>query len=195
MERQVLTLDDGIRTRVRQLERGPPGRAVHLGLEPAALLFVSSCCRLWSSLGPPPTSGRDDRAPARRVRRRAPYSSASMGARGPGSRRLPATAAVPAEDQHYSHAPRFEFESLQRAIDAHEEGGASGRTRFQQVAKNVFCGGAAARAQRSRSLLHGADRAMCRSGGSRGLLNVAELGPGVFGVERQASVSSEAAAS
>ena len=96
-------------------------------------------------------------------------------------------AVIAAEDQNFPTHHGFDFESLQKAIDAHEEGrrlrGAS--TISQQVAKNVFLWSGRSFVRKGLEAyftvlieLMWPKRRILEV-----YLNVAELGPGVFGVE------------
>ncbi len=96
-------------------------------------------------------------------------------------------AVIAAEDQHFPTHHGFDLESLQKAIDAHEEGrrlrGAS--TISQQVAKNVFLWSGRSFVRKGLEAyftvlieLTWPKRRILEV-----YLNVAEMGPGVFGVE------------
>jgi monofunctional glycosyltransferase len=99
-------------------------------------------------------------------------------------------AVVAAEDQHFPHHRGFDWRSIREAVDAHRQGarlrGAS--TISQQTAKNVFL-------WNSRSLA----RKLVEAGFTAAIealwpkarilevyLNVAEWGPGIFGIEAAA---------
>lgn len=96
-------------------------------------------------------------------------------------------AVIAAEDQNFPTHHGFDFESLQKAIDAHEKGrrlrGAS--TISQQVAKNVFLWSGRSYVRKGLEayftvlveVLWPKQRIL------EVYLNVAEMGPGVFGVE------------
>lgn len=96
-------------------------------------------------------------------------------------------AVIAAEDQHFPTHHGFDVESIQQAIDAHEKGerlrGAS--TISQQVAKNVFLWSGRSFVRKGLEAhftvlieLMWPKRRILEV-----YLNVAEMGPGVFGVE------------
>ncbi len=157
-------------------------------LRAAALLFVSSVLAVlvlrWA---PPLTSGV---MIERRIDALMAGTSYSLTYRWVPWNRIAkhaGLAVIAAEDQHFPTHHGFDFESLQKAIDAHEQGrrlrGAS--TISQQVAKNVFLWSGRSFVRKGLEayftvlveLLWPKRRIL------EVYLNVAEMGSGVFGVE------------
>ena len=157
-------------------------------LKAAALLFVSSVLAVlvlrWV---PPLTSGV---MIERRIDALVAGTSYSINYRwAPWDRiaKHAGLAVIAAEDQNFPTHHGFDFESLQKAIDAHEKGqrlrGAS--TISQQVAKNVFLWSGRSFVRKGLEAyftllveLMWPKRRILEV-----YLNVAEMGPGVFGVE------------
>lgn len=178
-----------IRTKVRRTRtRSRLARLTIWACKAAALLFVSSVLAVlvlrWV---PPPTSGVMIERRLGAFVAGTPYSLSYRWVPWDRIAKTAGQAAVAAEDQHFPTHHGFDFESLQRAIDAHEEGrrlrGAS--TISQQVAKNVFLWSGRSFVRKGLEAyftvlieLMWPKRRILEV-----YLNVAELGPGVFGVE------------
>jgi monofunctional biosynthetic peptidoglycan transglycosylase len=172
----------------RARSRSRIARLALWALKAGALLFVSSVLAVlvlrWV---PPLTSGV---MIERRIEALAAGKSYSIDHRWVPWDRIAkhaGLAVIAAEDQNFPTHHGFDFESLQKAIDAHEKGrrlrGAS--TISQQVAKNVFLWSGRSFVRKGLEAyftvlveLMWPKRRILEV-----YLNVAEMGPGVFGVE------------
>jgi monofunctional biosynthetic peptidoglycan transglycosylase len=101
-----------------------------------------------------------------------------------------ATAVIAAEDQKFLEHHGFDFDSINRALEDHEDGDAlrGASTISQQVAKNVFLWPGRSFVRKGiEAYLTVLLELFCSKQRILELyLNVAELGPGVFGVEAAA---------
>jgi monofunctional biosynthetic peptidoglycan transglycosylase len=172
----------------RARSRSRIARRAIWALKAAALLFVSSLLAVlvlrWV---PPLTSGL---MLERRIDALAAGRSSSINYRWVRWDRIAkhaGVAVIAAEDQNFPTHHGFDFESLQKAVDAHEKGkrlrGAS--TISQQVAKNVFLWSGRSFVRKGLEAyftvlveLMWPKRRILEV-----YLNVAEMGSGVFGVE------------
>jgi monofunctional biosynthetic peptidoglycan transglycosylase len=178
-----------IRTKARRTRtRSRLARLAIWAFKAAALVFVSSLLAvLLLRWVPPLTSGV---MIERRIDAFIAGKSYSVDYRWTARERIAkhaGLAVIAAEDQNFPTHYGFDLESLQKAIDAHEQGrrlrGAS--TISQQVAKNVFLWSGRSFVRKGLEAYFTAliELMWPKRRILEVYLNVAEMGPGVFGVE------------